>query len=129
MAGGFQRLHPARVVTVDPGEPSAPILVEVVAGWSLFAEAQPTTRIRTQLALSQWDELAGWSEDPCREGAAPTRVPAALQSDGGGVEEVGGAGLEEVEGANACGHGLLVGMVPRANFETMQDGMLTSFQL
>ena len=119
-------MHPARVAVVDPdSDPDSPLLVEVVTGWSLFAAAEPTTRLRAQLSASdsKWDELAGWSEDPCHDGAQSADLLSGAVGRGGLTGEDGNAG------AKTCDHGLVVGMVPRANFETMQDGMLTSFQL
>ena len=120
---------------------------QVVMGWSLFAAAEPTTIMRARLSTSPWDELAGWSKDPCRQpedvsldsqparsasgefGGDTSRRPV-MAGDDGGVGLGHRARRQSVIGAGEpCGYGLVVGVVPRANFETMEDGMLTSFQL
>ena len=114
LAGGFARVHPARVLRVeeqptpDANNQKWPIHVEVVQGWSILALRQPTTHLQAQLPSSQWEELAGWSRDPCA---------------------FSGTNVSHDEAEKSCQGGLVVGMVPRANFETMQDGMLTTFQL
>ena len=118
---------------------------QVVTGWSLFAAAEPTTIIRARLSSSPWDELAGWSKDPCwkPEDASLDLLPpqSASRMSGGGIRRhpvMTGDDGDDSDGARRegglgegepCGYGLVVGVVPRANFETMEDGLLTSFQL
>jgi hypothetical protein len=112
LPGGFARLHPAKVLAVEDSSAQLwPVMVEVVKGWSILLQMEPKVRMRARLSADpQWHELAGWSQDPCD-------VQAEVRG------QVEAAVVEE-----ECG-GLIVGIVPRTNFETMQDGMLAVFQL
>lgn len=104
LPGNFSRVHPARVLQVQE-HLSLPVQVEVVTGWSMFGSIFGTLWVR--LSDSKWDELNGWTEEECQRQSRRD--------------------LNEVE--SVCEGGVMVGVVPRANFETMQDGLLTTFQL
>jgi hypothetical protein len=118
LPGSFARRHPGRVLRIETARTRFPVLVEVVQSWSLFSQNVSRRKLWVTVLehTSKWDEFAGWAQDPCL-GVAAGDVGG---QEGGEAEEAG-----DVE----CQYGLVVGMVPRANFETMEDGLLTTFQL
>jgi hypothetical protein len=118
LSGSFARRHPGRVLRIETARTRFPVLVEVVQSWSLLSQGASKRKLWVTVLerTSKWDEFAGWAQDPCLGVAA---------GDLGGQE----GGEAEDAGVAKCQGGLVVGMVPRANFETMEDGLLTTFQL
>ena len=83
LPGAFARLHPGRVLRVDPVRARFPVLVEVVQSWSVFSLHAPKRLLWAAVSESKWDEIAGWGVDPCSVAAGGSGAAAVAGAEGG----------------------------------------------